>query len=238
MVEPGPYAVEGVGEEEIPGAWTPDVIDEYLQVSDTDSFAMARRLAAVTGIFGGGSSGMNLQAALEVARGLPEDACVVTVLPDYGKAYLSKVYNEDWLRDWRYLPATPASRATVADLMHAKVAAAWVKPDDTLGWALRQAGEKGYRPLPVLGSPQGPLVGILDERAALAAQVAGLDLENARAGDYLTEAPPVLPADAPWRDAVDALADNEAVLVRTARGWEGLDRGDLMQTLRRLDHSA
>ena len=238
MVEPGPYAVEGVGEEEIPGAWVPELIDDYLQVSDGDSFAMARRLAATTGIFGGGSSGMNLHAALQVARGLPEDARVVTVLPDYGKAYLSKVYNEDWLRDWGYLPATPASQATVADLMHPKVAAAWVKPGDTLGWALRQAGEKGFRPLPVMDAETGPLLGVLDEGAALRALADGAALEDARVADYLAPSPTVLDAAAPWREAVAALEREPALLIRTARGWEGLDRSDLMQTLRRLDHQA
>lgn len=235
MVEPGPYAVEGVGEEEIPGAWLPEVIDDYLQVRDADSFAMARRLAAATGIFGGGSSGMNLHAALEVARGLPEDARVVTVLPDYGKAYLTKVYNEDWLRDWGYLPRTPASTATVADLMHPRVAAAWVKPTDSLEWALRQAGEKEMRPLPVLESADGPLLGVLDETAALDAVAAGVDVAAARVADYLAGPPPVLEAGQSWRAAAEAMTRRERVLVRTARGWEGLDRRDLLQTLRRLD---
>lgn len=238
MVEPGPYAVEGVGEEEIPGAWIPELIDDYLQVTDTDSFAMARRLARETGIFGGGSCGMNLHAALQVARGLPEDARVVTVLPDYGKAYLSKVYNEDWLRDWGYLPATPASTATVADLMHPRVSAAWVSPEDSLAWALRQAGEKETRPLPVLEGPDGPLVGVLDEGRALQALAEGVDVESARVGDYLTGAPPVLEAERSWRVAVNALGRRDRVLVRTARGWEGLSRRDLMQTLRRLDLSS
>lgn len=238
FVEPGPYAVEGVGEEEIPGAWIQDVIDDYLQVTDTESFAMARRLAAETGIFGGGSSGMNLHAALEVARGLPADARVVTVLPDYGKAYLSKVYNQDWLRDWGYLPATPASTATVADLMHPQVGAAWVGKQDDLAWALRQAGEKAYRPLPVLEAEEGPLLGVLDESAALSALAQGIDPATASVADFVAAAPPVLAADAPWQNATAALADHESVLVRTARGWEGLNRRDLMQTLRRLNHEA
>ncbi|MDP6963972.1 MAG: cysteine synthase family protein, partial [Planctomycetota bacterium] len=91
IIEGGSYAVEGVGEEEIPKAWDPTVIDDYLVVSDKDSFLTARHLARATGIFAGGSSGFNLAATLRYARQLPAEARVVTILPDYGKAYLSKV---------------------------------------------------------------------------------------------------------------------------------------------------
>ena len=71
LVTPGPYAVEGVGEEEVPGAWEPELVDDYLVISDEESFHMARKLARETGIFGGGSSGMNLAAALKVGASMP-----------------------------------------------------------------------------------------------------------------------------------------------------------------------
>lgn len=236
LCEPKPYAVEGVGEEEVAGAWDPGLIDEYVVVSDRDSFLTARRLAERTGILGGGSTGMNLHAALQIARALPATARVVTLVPDSGKAYLSKVYSEDWLRDGGYLPPTPASAARVADLVRERETAC-VLPEDTLAWALRQAGERGVRPLPVLARRDGPLLGVLDEEAALRALAAGAPLAELCVRDHLAAPPAVLDAAAPWRAAAEALRGAEAVLVRRADGsLIPLDRRDLLQGLRRLDH--
>jgi cystathionine beta-synthase len=212
-------------------------VDDYLVVADRDSFLTARRLARETGIFGGGSTGMNLFAALQVARTLPAEARVVTLLPDSGRAYLSKVYSEDWMRDQRYLPQVAAARATVGDLTHER-AVACLGPGDTLAWALRQAGERGVRPLPVRGAG-GELLGVLDEAAALRRLAEGAALESLRVADHLAPPPPLLRAEAPWREALAALASREAVLVERADGsLAPLDRRDLLQSLRRLDHAS
>ncbi|MDA1260018.1 MAG: pyridoxal-phosphate dependent enzyme [Planctomycetota bacterium] len=235
MSVPKPYAVEGVGEEEIAAAWDPSVIDDYFVVADRDSFLTARRLARETGIFGGGSTGMNLFAALQVARTLPESARVVTLLPDSGRAYLSKVYSDDWMRDQRYLPQVSAASATVGDLAHDR-ATACVLPSDTLAWALRQSAERGVRPLPVRDA-DGKLIGVLDEDAALRRLAEGAALEALKVANHLAPPPPVLRADAPWREAIVALEGREAVLVQRADGsLAPLDRHDLMQSLRRLKH--
>lgn len=236
LTQPAPYAVEGVGEEEIAGAWDPAVIDDYLVVADRDSFLTARRLARETGIFGGGSTGMNLHAALQVARGLPPEARVVTLMPDSGRAYLSKAYSEDWMRDQGYLPGVPAAAATVGDLTHDREVAT-VTPEDTLAWALRQAGERGVRPLPVREAG-GRLAGVLDEDAVLRALAGGADPAALRVAGHLAPAPPALSAGAPWTEAVAALRGRESVLVQRADGaLVPLDRRDLLQTLRRLRHS-
>ena len=234
ICEAGPYAVEGVGEEEVPKAWDPKLIDDYKVVPDAESFAMARKLAAETGIFPGGSGGMNLVATLEVARGLPADARVVTILPDYGKAYLTKVFSEDWLRDCGYLPQVDATTATVSELVHEKNRAR-VYADETLAWAVRQAGERGVRPLAIVSRDGEALLGALDEDAVLRVQCEGADLDALQAGDFVTTAPPVLQLEQPWRDAVDALADREAVLVAMEDGgYTTFSRQDLMQGLKRL----
>lgn len=235
VCESGPYAVEGVGEEEVPRAWDPQLIDGYKVIKDGDSFAMARRLAATTGVFAGGSGGMNLAAALEVARGLPKEARVVTILPDYGKAYLSKVYSEDWLRDFHYLPQVPAAKATVADLVHEKNRAT-VYDDEALAWAVRQAGERGVRPLAIMSRANGDLLGVLNEDAAIAAEVEGSTLEELKAGDFVQAAGTILKLDQPWQAATDALANAESVLVQLADGYTSLSRQDLMQGLKRLKH--
>ena len=227
--------MEGVGEEEVPGAWDPEVVDDYRVVTDADSFAMARRLTLATGIFGGGSTGMNLVATLDIARKLPAEARVVTLVPDSGRAYLSKVYSEDWLRDWRLLPPTPAADATVADLVR-DGARAWVKPGETLYWAARHIGERGVRPLPVLEEEGGALLGVVDEARVMELLAAGEPLESLLVQDYIAEAGPVLDASASWSEALAVLAEQERVLVREPDGWASLERRDMLRALPRLDH--
>lgn len=92
------YLTEGVGEDFWPETYDPGLIDQYEMVSDSEAFATTRRLAAVEGIFAGGSSGMAVAGALRVARERPDDLVVVP-LPDSGRNYISKIYNDEWLRD-------------------------------------------------------------------------------------------------------------------------------------------
>src|SRR6476659_2545419 len=97
-----PYLVEGVGEDFWPTAYDPSVPDEVIAVSDGDSFAMTRRLAREEGLLVGGSCGMAVVAALEVARRLGPDDVVVVLLPDSGRGYLSKVFDDDWLSSYGF----------------------------------------------------------------------------------------------------------------------------------------
>ena len=98
-----PYLTEGVGEDFFPGTYDPSVVDRWVRVSDRDAFAMARRLTREEGILAGGSCGTALVAAREVVRDLTptdggETAVVVVLLPDSGRSYLSKIYNDEWMR--------------------------------------------------------------------------------------------------------------------------------------------
>jgi len=109
------YAVEGVGEDFMPATFDPSVVDRYERVADAESFAMTRRLARQEGLLVGGSSGMAVVAALRVARDLPADAVVVVVLPDHGRGYLSKIYDDEWMRDHGFGAIVDGHDADAAD---------------------------------------------------------------------------------------------------------------------------
>ncbi len=235
VCEPGFYAVEGVGEEEVPAAWDPSVVDDYKVIDDGLSFRTARKLAKETGIFSGGSAGMNLAAALEVARGLPADARVVTLLPDSGRAYLSKVHDEDWMKDCGYFPRVPEAEASLATLLRGKPRTRMTS-EDSLAWAVRQAGELGIRPLPILDPGTGDLLGVLDEKKAIRHLADGDDLEVIPVGDCLEPAPLCLKADDSLQACLDALADGNPILVDAPGGWTSLDSRDLLRGLKRVEH--
>src|SRR5918998_6703604 len=91
------YAVEGVGEDFYPGNYDPEIVDEVIQVDDRESFLMTRTLMAEEGLFVGGSCGMAVVGAVRAAKGLPEEAVVVVLLPDTGRNYVSKVFDDGWV---------------------------------------------------------------------------------------------------------------------------------------------
>jgi len=115
MGEGSPYKVEGVGGDKVPTTLWWDLIDEFRQLSDRESMQMARRLAREEGILTGGSGGMNVAIALQIAREVDDaKACVVTILCDTGERYLSKVFNDDWMQENQLLD-TP--RITALELL-------------------------------------------------------------------------------------------------------------------------
>ncbi|HEU5359248.1 MAG TPA: pyridoxal-phosphate dependent enzyme [Gemmatimonadales bacterium] len=158
-----PYKVEGVGGDKAPTTVVWDLIDEWRQVSDRDSMAMARRLAREEGILVGGSAGLNVHIALEVARQLEDpNACVVTILCDTGERYLSKVFNDEWMQENGLLDVP---RRTVADLLARRPAAqptlVSVTPASQVRQALNLMSTWGVSQLPVVEGQQ--VVGGLTE---------------------------------------------------------------------------
>ncbi len=115
-VEGAPYKVEGIGQDKVPGTLDMSVIDDYVTVGDRDAFSMARRLTREEGLFVGGSAGLITHAALNLARQLDDpDACVVTFLCDTGERYLSKLYNDEWMRENQLLEADHVSIGALLD---------------------------------------------------------------------------------------------------------------------------
>lgn len=164
-----PYKVEGVGGDKVPTTLWWDVVDEFRLVTDKDSMAMARRLAREEGVLSGGSTGMNLCVALDLARALDNpDACVVTILCDSGERYLSKVFNDAWLQENQLLD-TP--RSTVADLLKRRTAGApalvQVAPAAQIRQALNLMSTFGVSQVPVI--EHGVCVGSLIEATLMTA---------------------------------------------------------------------
>jgi cystathionine beta-synthase len=114
-----PYLVEGIGKDSWPKTMDPDVVDEWIRVSDRDSFLTARRLARKEGILAGGSSGTSVWAMLKVAERLGPDATVLTMLADSGRNYLSKFYDDNWMLDHGFLERR-APAPTVEEVLSAK----------------------------------------------------------------------------------------------------------------------
>src|SRR5436309_2298441 len=114
-----PYLVEGIGKDSWPRTMNPEVVDEWIRVSDRDSFLTARRLAREEGILAGGSAGTSVWAALKVAERLGPEATILTMLPDSGRNYLSKFYDDNWLLDHGFLERR-APAPTVEQVLRAK----------------------------------------------------------------------------------------------------------------------
>ncbi|MEZ0091221.1 cystathionine beta-synthase [Streptacidiphilus sp. EB129] len=176
-----PYLVEGVGEDFWPTAYDREVADEIVAVSDKDSFQMTRRLAKEEGLLVGGSCGMAVVAALRVAERLGPDDVVVVLLPDSGRGYLSKIFNDDWMQDYGFLDEG-GPEAVAADVLGRKDALehggipqfVHIHPNETVGEAVHILREYGVSQMPVVspgaGHPDvmaGEVIGSIVERDLL-----------------------------------------------------------------------
>src|SRR5579883_514997 len=143
LVEALPYLIEGVGQERIPGNLHLQYVDEIINISDKEAFTTARRLVREEAIFTGGSTGLNVAAALRVAREAPQDSVVVTIICDTGERYLTKHHSDEWLREKQLLER---ERVTLGMVLGFKqrtgVQLITVEPRQTVGEALKLMEEK------------------------------------------------------------------------------------------------
>jgi cystathionine beta-synthase len=222
-----PYLTEGVGEDFFPGTYDPAMVDRWVRVSDRDSFAMARRLTREEGILSGGSCGTALVAAREVVRelaGTPagRDAVVVVLLPDGGRNYLSKLYNDEWMRA-NGLLATTGAVVRVGDLLRDRHHAPDI-PDvvlarttDRVGAAIDLLQLYGISQLPVSERPDGDaldgIVGSVSEKSLLDRTYRSPDVVGRTVGEVMDPPLPLVDASATLDEAFGLLTGGAAALV-------------------------
>jgi cystathionine beta-synthase len=216
-----PYRLEGIGEDFWPESLDRGVIDRYVTVSDRDSFLMARRLVAREGLFAGGSAGTALCAAVQVARRVDDpEAMVVTLIPDGGRAYVSKVYNDSWMREHGYLAS--AGHRTVGELLRERSQPApilTVGSHDEVGRALDLMREHGVSQVPVVSSgDERAFVGTVSERGLLMASAEHPGILGEQVTEVLEPPLPELSVDDPADDAVRLLRDDARAVIVVADG--------------------
>ena len=218
-----PYKVEGIGGDKIPTSLHFDVIDEFLAVSDADAFRMARRLTREEGIFVGGSAGLNVHAALDVARRVDDPAAlVVTVLCDTGERYLSKVYDDEWMRENQLLePAHLTAEGLLAERATRLPPIVSVGPQATVRQALNLMATYGISEIPVLDGAD--CVGSLSEEPLMARVLGHRALFERRVSEVMRPPFPVVDAALPLERLLTLLAnESTAVLVRRAGALAGI----------------
>ncbi len=233
-----PYLVEGVGEDIWPGAYDPSVPDEIIAVSDTDAFAMTRRLAREEGLLVGGSCGMAVVAALQTARELGPDDVVVVILPDSGRGYLAKIFNDAWMRSYGFL--ADENEASVRDVVSRKnghvPALVHAHPTDTVRDAISLMSEFGISQLVVLGAEppvvMGEVVGAVNEKEVLDAVFRGDVVMSDPISKVTGERMPLIGAGDSVHAAREAFADCDALLVtQDGKPLAVLTRPDLLTFL-------
>jgi len=222
-----PYLTEGVGEDFLPGTHDPAVVDRWVRVSDRDAFAMARRLTREEGILAGGSCGTAMVAALDVARDLTREggggeAVVVVILPDTGRNYLSKVYNDEWMRA-NGLLATTGATTRVAELLADRHHAPEMPPvvvartTERVGDAIATLQAYGISQLPVSEDAEGDavvgLVGSISEKGLLDRAFHDPSVVGRTVGEVMDPPLPLVEASATLDEAFALLSGGAQALV-------------------------
>jgi cystathionine beta-synthase len=232
---PRPYKVEGIGMDVFPENYDPTVVDDVIRVDDRTSFYWARRLARDEGILVGGSAGTALAAALTYARQLKPEDVVVVLFPDTGRGYLSKQFNEMWLRENDLLLSAESDEPTLRDVLNYRRCHASGMPlvvsvslTDSLADAAELLKRYGISQTPVIEN--GKMVGSLTENLLLHRLISGEPLQDSAVGDIQGPPFPIIGADAPAKDAYEYFSGCQAAVAVMCRGvLEGIvTKSDLL----------
>ena len=227
-----PYLVEGIGEDFWPSTYDPSVVDRVVAISDAQSFATARRVTREEGLLLGGSGGTAIAASLVVGRDLPPDAVIVVHIPDSGRGYLSKIYNDAWMADYGFLQA---AGTTVGDLLAARdpdlPTLVHTHPDETVRQAIAILREYGVSQMPVVKHEPpvvlAEVVGGVSERDLMDSVFTDAAMLDRPVRDVMGEPLPTIGAGEQVHVAVRRLESAPALVV--------LDRGHPVGVITRSD---
>lgn len=233
---PGPYKVEGIGMELVPHNYDASLVDEVIRIDDRSSFYWARRLAHEEGILTGGSAGTALGAALLYSRRLTPNDVVVVLLPDTGRGYLTKQFNDTWMRENDMLVQAETEQPTVRDVLtyrrthvRSMPLVVSVAPSDSVADAVELLRRYGISQTPVMEHSQ--MVGSLTEDLLLRHLASGEPLTSTSVGDI--QGPPFvqLEADAPAREAFTIFSSGQpAAAIMSNDTLEGIvTKSDLLE---------
>lgn len=233
---PKPYKVEGIGMDIYPHNYDSSVVDEFIRVDDRTSFYWARRLAREEGILTGGSGGTALAATLTYARKLTANDVVVVLLPDTGRGYLSKIFNDTWMRENNMLVQTEMEQATLRDVLtyrrnntRSMPLIVSVSPTDSVADAVELLRRYGISQTPVL--EHNVMVGSLTEDLLLRRLASGEPLTAQTVQQVQGPPFPMLEADAPAREAYTLFGSGQStVAVMSNNLLEGIvTKSDLLE---------
>ncbi len=229
-----PYKVEGIGQDEMPANVDFSVIDEIYAVSDRDAFLRTRALARQEGIFAGGSAGAALHVALKCAEKLTETDVVVTIIPDSGARYLSKIYNDNWMRENQFLE--PRINVSAGQVLHDKVRKADSLVSIPLGVTVEDAvnlmRQHAISQVPIIDG--GEVVGSISEAKILEILVSDPLAKRKPVAEYMEKSFPVISEEASLTEVATLMdPDTPAILVKQSSGFDIITKSDLIYFLTR-----
>ena len=220
--EATPYLVEGIGQALPVGNADMKAIDEIINVTDRESFELARQLSRVEGIFCGGSTGTIFAAALKVAKDLDENGLVVFIVCDTGEHYLSKFHSDEWMKEKLLLEPQKITAGLITGTKNsgAPPELIFVAPDEIVSVALAKMNANSVTQIPVLENNQS--VGALRESQILTKLLENRDLLNAKVSEVMGKSFPVLDVDASFNEIKAKLQKSPAVLIEDFKRITGI----------------